>query len=188
MTALSTGTGISAARYQRWSSGTNAFTSASVNSFPWPSTVYPPKTKISPFAPTADAPKRPATPGTAWLSVHLPDLKRSWYILLLTSSHVFFVPIPMIEYTSSPPFRVATALLVTAIGMGGIFPSSDGKRETAHSTAISKIGFLIAEILRLYRGCPQSYFTSPWRIPWIKSVYAGVRPLSRMWLAIWPRW
>src|ERR1035441_5934532 len=67
---------MSAPRYQRWSSGTNEFTSATVVSTPWPSMVYPPKTKTCPLAPTADAAKRPATPGTGRLSTHFPDLNR----------------------------------------------------------------------------------------------------------------
>jgi hypothetical protein len=49
-----------------------------------------------------------------------------------------------------PLLSDATALLVTAIGMGGIFPESAASSRTAHSTGRKTAShFLIAEILRV---------------------------------------
>src|SRR5579871_3688593 len=121
--------------------------------------VYPPKTRTWLLTPIADEPSRPATPGTDRPSVHLPDLKRSTNTLLVMSSHVFFVPTPIMEYTSVPFLRAATELLLTALGIAGILDSSAADRKTAKKTGSRKAErFFIVEILRLSLEPRQSAF------------------------------
>src|ERR1700751_3934915 len=67
------------------------------------------------------------------------------------SSQVFLGPTPIIEKSSSPPLRLATALLETAAGIGGTLEASAASRFTAPSTRhrAGDIG-LILQILRAY--------------------------------------
>src|SRR5258707_1935123 len=66
------------------------------------------------------------------------------------SSHVFLGPTPIIEKSSSPPLRLATALLETAAGMAGILGASAASIAAAQSARRRKPdSFFIDEILRL---------------------------------------
>src|SRR3989442_1431513 len=66
------------------------------------------------------------------------------------SSQVFRGPTPIMENNCIPPFKLATALLETAAGMGGILGSSAASRRTAPRVRRRKASdFFIAEILRL---------------------------------------
>src|ERR1700730_16783110 len=66
------------------------------------------------------------------------------------SSQVFLGPTPIIEKSSSPPLRLATALLETAAGMAGILAGSAASMMAAQSASrIKPDSFFIDEILRL---------------------------------------
>src|SRR2546427_13099860 len=66
------------------------------------------------------------------------------------SSHVFRGPTPIMEKSCRPFFRLATALLETAAGIGGILGSPAASSRNADSASSRKTEtFLIIEILRL---------------------------------------
>src|SRR5258708_24805628 len=66
------------------------------------------------------------------------------------SSHVCVGPTPIIEKSSSPPLRLATALMETAAGMAGILGASAASIAGAQSARRRKPdSFFIDEILRL---------------------------------------
>src|SRR5437660_5337103 len=66
------------------------------------------------------------------------------------SSQGFLGAAPIMEGSSIPPFRLATALLETAAGMAGILRSSEASRRAANKARKRKADtFFIAGILRL---------------------------------------
>src|ERR1700675_2255512 len=104
-------------------------------------------------APTAVAARRPAVPGTARTSAHLPvsASESSMYPELEIASHVFLGPIPIIEYTSNDPrlFTLATALLESGTGSGSNFGwSAANKNPPRRIRRISPKHFFIAEDFR----------------------------------------
>src|ERR1700716_2658552 len=67
------------------------------------------------------------------------------------SSQVFLGPTPISEKSSSPFFKLATALLDTAAGIDGSLGSFAPKTTAAQSNSVKKPkSFFIAEILRLH--------------------------------------
>src|ERR1700732_3077869 len=67
------------------------------------------------------------------------------------SSQSFLGPTPISEKSSSPFFKLATALLDTAAGIDGSLGSLAPSTTAAQSSSIKKKkGFLIAEILRVH--------------------------------------
>src|SRR5258706_15811392 len=130
-------------------------TSATVISPPWPSTTYPPIRMTWSRTTTADAARRPATPGTARTSVHLPVGRSRAKALLVIASQVFFEPMPMKEriFDSLPPWVMTTALLETGMGSGLSLGSSAAGRVTARRRKNSAgDSFLIDEILAAETG------------------------------------
>src|ERR1700730_5482981 len=65
------------------------------------------------------------------------------------SSQVFLGPTPIIEKSSSPPLRLATALLETAAGMAGILASAASMMAAQSARTRKPDSFFIDEILRL---------------------------------------
>src|SRR6202011_1302593 len=67
------------------------------------------------------------------------------------SSQVFWGPTPISEKSSSPFFKLATALPDTAAGIDGSLGSFAPSTTAAHSNSIKKPkNFFIAEILRVH--------------------------------------
>src|SRR5882672_5331980 len=125
-------------------------TSETVVSPPWPSTTYPPIRTIWSRNAAAEAARRPATPGTARTSVHLPVVRSIAKAWLLIASQVFFGPMPMKEkiLDSLPAWVMTTALLETATGRGLSLGSSAAWRVAARKKNSSAgDGFFIDEIL-----------------------------------------
>src|SRR5437660_6474052 len=88
------------------------------------------------------------------------------------SSQLFLGPTPISENNWRPPFRLATALLETAAGIGGILGSPAAKSRMATSASRrTDDNFFIAEILRLRRsdGKGPSNVGQSFQVPqWLK--------------------
>src|SRR5207245_6341900 len=90
------------------------------------------------------------------------------------SSHVFRGPTPIMEKSCRPFFRLATALLETAAGMGGILGSPAASSRNADSASSRKTEtFLIIEILRLRERAGQSSGQNLIREGGLKTMFCG---------------